>query len=1399
MSDNLNWNNIRAINGDQRQGFEEFVTQLARIENIPGAKHFVRKGTPDSGVECFWILEDKSEWAWQAKYFTASLESSQWNQIYQSIKSTIDGHPSLTTYIIAFPINPADDRKSGRKSLQNKWDEQVQKWQIYAETKGLTIKFVPWWSSDLINRLQSRETIGFTKFWFDKDFLSDEWFCNHIEKSIADLGQRYTPELNYRMPISKIFDGLAQDDKFISQLYEVLDPLLININELGIRDKNTEYVNCVKDTKQLSKLLENEFDILKEQTDNYYDFNNISKICKQIREQIYIFNNNIDKHSSNDKRYEWTKIYSSLNDVENFIDSITIELFNNPYLLIHGEAGIGKSHLLGDMVSLRRNEGKFSLLLLGQQFNSSENPEIQIRNNLDLTCSFEELLIALSCRAQIMKSRIIIFIDAINEGKGKEFWPNYLNGFVKNISKYPNLGLVITIRYTYLDILKDNLEAIGNILLKYNYKGFSNSEYDAMKMFFSYYGIEQPGNPIMDPEFRNPLFLKIYCKSLKAKGLTKIPDGFLGISELLSYYINSINESLCKPERFNYSKSINLVSQSVNSIIKYLIENSTNKVQFEKAIEIIEKEITNFITIKGKYLDELISEGIFSKNLIRNNNRRDEYIYFTYERFSDQLICKYLLNNSDDIEKDLTKGGNIYNFLKTSDKFRYINHGLMEALAIQIPERTNKEIYEYFELTEFPLIINVFLESLKWRKLDTVTDKCIDFINAYVINDSDYSDLLFDVIISVTTINKHFFNAYFLHNFLSKFSLADRDSFWAYYLKYKFLDDDPVKRLIDWAENNDIKNNITDEVIKLASITLTWFLSSPKRDLRDSSTKALISILQNRIPVLIEVLKIFENVNDPYIYERLFAVAYGCTLRTIQTDYICDLAEYVFTIIFDKDDEVYPHILLRDYARNIIEYVAFLNFKLSFDISKVRPPYKSHFVFKEITNEQIDEKYKSTNDERKQGQIDIINSMATEFSRGACGYGDFGRYIFESKFYYFNVKPEILSNMAIDLIFEKYGYSEKKHGNYDTSLPYNGRRSKDTERIGKKYQWIAMHELLARVTDNCKKISRYGSDPEENIPYKGPWEPFVRDIDPTVIIKQMGYIKQIGSNNRHWWEKEMKFNFNSSKDEWVSNKNDLSTVKHIIKIKDNSNHDWLIIQAYPDWSEHRKIGEKKYSREEKEVWLHIRSYICKKKDSAKIIKWAKKQNFSGRWMPENSDKYVLFLREHYWSPAYKYCMEEDYQGNLVNIWEKLIDKETKEIIGSVIIPTEEYTWEKDVDFSIDETFNLIIPSKYLFDNLKMKYSDNEGEYLDQNNNLICYNPSVENNTKQYLLIKKEPFQKFLDENDLEIFWTFLGEKQILGGDLRGFHGRLDFNGVYHLKNDGTIIGSMNTFQLPSQI
>ena len=71
----------------------------------------------------------------------------------------------------------------------------------------------------------------------------------------------------------------------------------------------------------------------------------------------------------------------------------------------------------------------------------------------------------------------------------------------------------------------------------------------------------------------------------------------------------------------------------------------------------------------------------------------------------------------------------------------------------------------------------------------------------------------------------------------------------------------PIKRLIDWAWSDEDKSYISDDSIFLTSITLSWLLTSSNRQLRDYATKALISLLQNRVTVVLSVLEKFENIN----------------------------------------------------------------------------------------------------------------------------------------------------------------------------------------------------------------------------------------------------------------------------------------------------------------------------------------------------------------------------------------------------------------------------------------------------------------------------------------------------------------------------------------------------------
>lgn len=77
-----------------------------------------------------------------------------------------------------------------------------------------------------------------------------------------------------------------------------------------------------------------------------------------------------------------------------------------------------------------------------------------------------------------------------------------------------------------------------------------------------------------------------------------------------------------------------------------------------------------------------------------------------------------------------------------------------------------------------------------------------------------------------------------------------------------------------------------------------------------------------------------------------------------------------------------------------------------------------------------------------------------------------------------------------------------------------------------------------------------------------------------------------------------------------------------------------------------------------------------------------KQNFGGRWMPECSDKYELFYREYYWSPAYKHFDTEGLTKR------GIYDKKTNRFITHAEITTIGYLWEAEEDYSKETSFTV---------------------------------------------------------------------------------------------------------------
>jgi hypothetical protein len=147
----------------------------------------------------------------------------------------------------------------------------------------------------------------------------------------------------------------------------------------------------------------------------------------------------------------------------------------------------------------------------------------------------------------------------------------------------------------------------------------------------------------------------------------------------------------------------------------------------------------------------------------------------------------------------------------------------------------------------------------------------------------------------------------------------------------------------------------------------------------------MVAIVEKRLGVVCELLPLFLDVNDPYVVERVLAVAYGCAMRTADEAGLQRLATQVYDLIFDKG--LPPvHILARDYARGVIECAIARGVPLAIALDKIRPPYGS--CFPEVPLEDELKKFRQSHEgmaEEEWARISLYDSVME--------YGDFARYI----------------------------------------------------------------------------------------------------------------------------------------------------------------------------------------------------------------------------------------------------------------------------------------------------------------------------------------------------------------------------------------------------------------------
>jgi predicted ATPase len=1516
-SPNIDWRNIRPLNGSQAGGFEEMCTQLGRQEISAGTR-FERKGTPDAGVECYAIHSDGAEWGWQAKYFDA-LGESQWVQIDKSVKTALEKHPRLVKYFVCAPLDHSDARVSGHKSSKQRWDDRVLKWKKWANARGMAVEFLWWGNSELILKLLRTENLGLVRFWFDATVFDNKWFEARLDEAIRTAGPRYTPQIHIGLPIAEELEMFGRTDSFFTQ---------IKTHGLRIRKalENFEYARVAVPApildaarsalqSQVQKILLQFSSINPDPTTALP----LSEIVNQIGAaegsaegiQKLLWEHEREQAKSSAESKTGVDPEVSVRDVRSRLHFLTSELgeardllargsevAGRVIMILSGAAGTGKTHLLCDVATKRLQAGLPTVLLMGQRFVSADPPWSQALQQLDLArLSAEEFVGSLEAAAQSADCRALVLIDAINEGAGRLIWPTHLAAFLAQLTRSVWISVLVSIRSPFEEVLIS--EEVRKRAVSVVHTGFADHGYDAMRTFFAFYDIELPSTPLIAPEFYNPLFLKTLCSGLQAMGEHRLPRGFQGISAVFDLYLGTKNSRLAAALDFNPKSK--LVQKALTAFAKAFTDPGKRWLTQADA-ETVVNALLPQREFSRSLFHGLIDEGLLVEDLIPSESSNyQNVVYIAYDRLADHIFVKMLLDShlKEKTPASAFAPGAPLAFLW--NKAQYISPSLLEAMCIQVPERTGKELVSLApQLLSDWRIGDSFRQSVVWRATAAISDSTRTVLNKLVRTEQDWNDTL-DVLLTVATLPDHPLNAIALHKTLSRYSMPDRDALWSIYLHHAFGSRNAVDRLIDWAAAVTAKNSLEEETIDLASTTLAWMLISSNRYLRDRATKALVNLMTGRLSSVVRFVERFADVNDLYVRERIYAVAYGVAMRSNDAAEIGTLAECVYARVFAQE-QVVPHILLRDYARGVIERALSLKPKLKILTERIRPPY--HTKWPKIPSAEAlkpflpdwseTSSYEGGNDCWARNRIgssvmdddfgryvigtnswstnwlslrihakqwkppnqQLVELVGTFSKEEKAAWNEFEeadaavrRLSFPKLFQGFirNVNaPERNENddaepekeddedveltvaqherdqcqQALDAVLtrphtrslksllakkdqnhgrppqfdlrqiQRYvlkrvfdlGWTTERFGRFDRyTIGYHGREARKAERIGKKYQWLAYHEILALVGDHFQYHERF-QDECGSHKYEGPWQDFLRDIDPSNTLRSTPGGTSFDEHPLAWWSPVQYRSWGDADDAqgWVEEYDDLPRPDDLLMPRRSADSSkWVNVEGHFNWKQSTPADMESSEIDRRELWYIFSAYLIRSSEASEFMRWAETVDFWGRWMPDAPDSHRMFLGEYGWSPAFEhfqrpYCEDDGWvrpeQGCPVQV-------------RSIAF---QYLQEgSGFDCSVDKGFSIHLPVVDLIKSMQLHWTGNGGDFSDSAGALVAFDPTVHEKGPSALLIREDSLREALQRLGFTICWTALGEKRILEAGF-GSHSQpsLRLSGAYILDETG---------------
>lgn len=1411
MAVEVNWENFASNNNDPdgvQHKFENLCRQLFTNDYLKENKKSrnLHSNPNNPGIEAEPILDERTNQyiGFQVKFFDTSVD---YGQILHSMEKALQYYTGKLSHIVLY-CNKAITSTS--KSYINIVE--------LLKKNNITIELVT--DSAILDAVRKYPYLA--NYYFGVNTISFEWVVAHNEKSFCDLGERFNRDFNVETETSKRLSLFARDQSAVQYINDKKENLIRKINR--IKDDTEQHSDYLEKVRSIVSAFE---DVESETIGSAFEWHqylqsfivdDLAKINSEISQKKNLLEKirpTIEKGRSRVEHKDLEKYNSIRSEIEILYElldlpeilSLTADenrLITAKELFVTGNAGIGKSHLLAAECQSLMNNQQFAVLLLAGNCYSDLPILDQLSQDCELKYSFDEFISILEMIGVEHHTCVLLCIDALNETANYRLWKTGLISLSQKIKKCTHVKLAVTYRMEYeKSVVQDALLSEDEDVYRIVHTGFASNGLKASKQFFDYYRIPFTLYEYFESEMENPLFLTLYCKTYR-NDEASLPTLYDRLVESANKNIFPILEKRYK--LIGFTEDDNIVQSLVDEISTLAFDRKEKNI-LESDLASIPFWTANDLPLRP-FMSLLAKENLVHTNLIAGNER----YFFAYDQMNDYFFARSLFSHD---MSDMSIRKTLYEDILQVNDNNIVNLSNSDVFVICCAiyaQKFGKEcidlIDELPEGFEKGYIVKSYIRSFIWRDKEYISSNVfLAVAQKYKVSREDF----WNVLVGNSIKHNHPLNSDFLHTLLMSFRLSERDYYWTKYINEIFCDES--NRLMQLVKMYSSGQSIqmSKEQARQLLILCGWLLSSSNRMLRDYTSEAMIEILRNEFDLCIVILKAFEKVNDPYIIERLYGVVFGacCKRRRKGNTVYIALAEYVYSTIFDQEF-IYPDILLRDYARLIIERFLWENPDYNGCIvhEKIIPPYKS-FPIEQIDEDYINKKYDG-------GLWQIKSSMSFE---GHGMYGDFGRYVFQSALKYFDVDEDEMYKQAMSFIINDLGYTNEldkgnNHWGYDRS------KTKKVERIGKKYQWIAMHNILARVSDQCDIDTDYSDTPK----FEGPWEPFVRDFDPTLNFKltksdEIPIFDEISELKKATRDEHLKVDVSNidSVSEWLDSDGIFfAEMPKALILSDSNGTQWIRLSNYIC------SGREQLKAERLLTWSWLYAYFVTEEqfEQFQVAATDRVDFSSSKGIGLDPQSYSVFNREYPWSPSCDLLNksssvesgvvlnmpeEKEVEQEVLNVefleqYLKSLDADSNQVfsdqelnqhlfkkeivrkpvlkqIGEIIHASMNLVWESEYDASKDNTLSMNVPCPMLIEQLHLHQADIDGLYYDSNEKIAAFDLNI-SQKESGVVLRKDLLDAFLKKNNLNLIWFVRASKELHSGEDLGILRYGDRSGAY---------------------